>query len=341
MRHLAFSLWLTLVLGIFSSPVTAYAQGDHCASKSVSADSIRTREDVEAFVECAHDFVIANGTEAARRAFNEEGFWKSGPTYIFVDKFASNAMDATSYVYPPDPSQEGKPWTQLTDSYGTDYFPEATRILNLADPLQENEFAGAWTYYAWRNPANGKWESKASYLNEIMWDGNRAIMGAGIYEADLSSTCFPDEVSAMIVESTKDHDRLVEFVRCAGMTLETKGFFGVSELMKERWSDDSIYVFGVDAKSGMQLFTGNPAKVNGMQMMEGIDDMDPMGQFGGRDMVRQASDFDEMWLHYRTFNPAMGREQRKVAFVKKVMAQGVAVLVGAGYYLAEGMAVDQ
>ena len=58
-------------------------------------------------------------------------------------------------------------------------------------------------------------------------------------------------------------------------------------------------------------------------------------------MVRQASDFDEMWLHYRAFNPAMGREQRKVAFVKKVMAQGVAVLVGAGYYLDEGMADDQ
>lgn len=341
MKHIASTLWLALVLGVFSGPVAAFAPGEHCAEKYVSADSIRTREDVEAFVECAHDFVVANGTEVARQAFNEEGFWKSGPIYIFVDKFESNAMDAISYVYPPDPSQEGKPWTQLTDNYGTDYFPEATRILNLADPHHDHEFAGAWTYYSWANPATGKWESKASYLNEIMWDGNRAIMGAGIYEADLSSTCFPDEVSAMIVESTRNRDRLMEFVRCAGKIVENKGFFGVPELMKEPWRSESIYVFGVDAKSGMQLFTGNPAMVNGMQMMEGIDDMDPMGQFGGRDMVRQASDFDEMWLHYNAFNPAMGQNDRKVAFVKKVMAQGLPVLVGAGYYLPAGMADDQ
>ena len=341
MRHLASILWIALALGVFSGPVALFAQGEHCSEKSVSAESIRTREDVEAFVECAHDFIVANGTEAAREAFHEEGFWRSGSIYIFVDKFAADAMDTISYVYPPDPSQVGKPWTQLTDSYGTDYFPEAARILNLADPLHEDEFAGAWTYYAWANPATGKWESKASYLNEVMWDGNRAIMGAGIYEADLSSTCFPDEVSAMIVESTKNHDRLVEFVRCAGRVVENKGFFGVPELMKDPWSSGSVYVFGVDAKSGMQLFTGNPAMVNGMQMMEGIDDMDPMGQFGGRDMVRQASDFDEMWLHYNAFNPAMGQEERKVAFVKKVMAQGVPVLVGAGYYLSEGMSDEQ
>ena len=53
----------------------------------------------------------------------------------------------------------------------------------------------------------------------------------------------------MTVESMKNRHQLMEFVRCAAKVIESKGFFGVGELMGERWRSGSVYVFGVDAKS--------------------------------------------------------------------------------------------
>ena len=38
-----------------------------------------------------------------------------------------------------------------------------------------------WLYYAFLNPATGNDEPKASYVKRIDWDGNPAVIGAGIY----------------------------------------------------------------------------------------------------------------------------------------------------------------
>ena len=136
----------------------------------------------------------------------------------------------------------------------------------------------------------------------------------------------------MLLDSMPDDTTLVQFVRCAAMVIEGKGFFGVAELMTERWRSGSVYVFGVDAESGLQLFAGNPAMVNGMQTMEGLDDRDPSGRFPGRAAPAVGSSFGEAYLYYEAFNPATGAAARKVTVVERVMAQGTPVLVGAGYY---------
>ena len=57
-----------------------------CLDNSVVASAVRTPEDVQAFVQCAYEFVQEVGFEEARRAFNEDECWKSGPIYIFVDE---------------------------------------------------------------------------------------------------------------------------------------------------------------------------------------------------------------------------------------------------------------
>ena len=62
---------------------------------------------------------------------------------------------------------------------------------------------------------------------------------------------------------------------------------------------------------------------------------DPAGPFGGRDVVSVAKAFGETFLYYDAFNPASGRIQRKVAFVRRAMAQGKPVLIGSGYYLPD------
>ena len=295
---------------------------------------MRTREDVQAFVECAHDFVSEVGMEEARRAFQEDPRWKSGPYYVFVDKFAARGEDATSYVFPPDPTLEGMPWGPLLDEFGSDYFVEQERIFNILGTSTDPEFySAAWIYYSFENPATGMSEPKASYVALADWGGDVAIIGAGIYERDLPGTCNASEVSAMGVEMASTEDRLREFVRCAAMVIESKGYFGTAELRSDaRWRDGSVYLFGVD-EMGTQFFTGSPVRVNGIELMEWPNATSSMGLFAGRDMPMVGSTFGEAFLYYNAYNPVVGATQGKVAFVKRVMAQGVPVLIGSGYYL--------
>ena len=50
-----------------------------CADRSVTASAVHTPEDVKSFVQCAYKFVQEVGFEEARRSFNEDERWKSGP----------------------------------------------------------------------------------------------------------------------------------------------------------------------------------------------------------------------------------------------------------------------
>ena len=83
-----------------------------------------------------------------------------------------------------------------------------------------------------------------------------------------------------------------------------------------------------------QLFSGNTVRVNGNRMREWADRL-PDDQFGGRNIIPPAVSVGESFLYYNAYNPATGRVQRKVAFLKQVMAQGFPLLVGSGYYLED------
>ena len=50
-----------------------------CADKSIVAGAVRTQEDVQAFVQCAYEFVQEVSFAQARQAFNEDERWESGP----------------------------------------------------------------------------------------------------------------------------------------------------------------------------------------------------------------------------------------------------------------------
>ena len=52
-------------------------------------------------------------------------------------------------------------------------------------------------------------------------------------------------------------------------------------------------------------------------------------------MVSVGDAFGEPFLYYSTRTPASGMMQNKVTFVKRVVAYGLPILVGAGYYLDE------
>ena len=136
----------------------AIAQTRTCAEKSVAADAVRTLGDVQAFVQCAYEFVQEVGAEEARRAFNEEERWKSGPTYIFVDEVTPMTDMARAFVFPPDPSREGESWGLLIDAFGETFL-----------------------YYSNRNPAANQWQRKVTFVKRITSFGVPVLIGAGYY----------------------------------------------------------------------------------------------------------------------------------------------------------------
>ena len=284
-----------------------------CAQKSVVARAVRTQEDVQAFVQCAYEFVQEVGFEEARRAFNEDERWKSGLIYVFVTEVER------LIVFPPDPSREEAPLGPLVDAFGNDFFSEGQRIVN--------NFGEGWLYYSFTNPATGQDGPKASYIKSIDWEGNPAAIGAGIYRRDLPGTCQREEVNATQLDEHPSSQRLQEFVRCAAMELETAGYFGLVSLSTDpRWRSHSIYLFGVDMY-GNTLFTGNPYNW-GM----GISPSE-LTTIAVRDDVAVAEAFGETFLYYTSVNPSTGMPQRKASFVKRVVTFGVPILISAGYYL--------
>ena len=298
-----------------------------CADKSVAAGAIRTQEDIQSFVLCARDYASSNGAAEAARAFREDERWKSGPYYVYVNRVPTPG-ELTLTIVHPNRAREGRSWGPLIDVLGNDFFLEEGRLAR--------DFGGGWVYYSFLNPALGIPEYKASY-NVVIddWDGAPAVIGAGLYPHDLLGNCPPDQVSAATVAADGTPERLMEFVRCAAHQLEGNGYMATAELTSDpRWSSGSVYTFGMDL-SGIQLFSGNPVRVNGRELREWGDPMSPSGPLRGRNVIGPADAFGETFLYYKALNPATGRSERKVAFVKRVMAQGTPVLVGSGYYLPD------
>ena len=312
-----------------TSTVPASASGhSSCSDHRISAKAIATTGDIQSFVRCAAEYVAEHGTVEARRAFNEDELWHYGSVYLFVDGIAQSGEDSMTFVFPPDPSREGTPWGTSIDSFGTDYFFELHRILSVVE--------SGWIYYAFTNPTTGRDEPKSSYVMEIDWDGSRAAIGAGLYANDRPGTCNADEVNAARVSSEPGDRKLQELVRCAALMVESEGYFAKHQLeANPRWSDGSTYVFVMDMM-GNQVLTSSRVRVNGIALHEWGGGGNRPAAFGGRDVVSVGDSFGESYIYYRNFNPVTGERQPKVGMLKRVVAQGVPLLVGSGYYVSPG-----
>lgn len=312
---------------LVASAVPLTASGEvSCSDHNISAKAIVTTGDIQALVRCAAEYVLEHGTAEARRAFNEDERWHYGQTYLFVDGIAESGEDSTTFVFPPDPLREGQPWGASIDSFGTDYFFELHRILSVVD--------SGWIYYAFTNPATGRDEPKSSYVMEIDWDGSRAAIGAGLYANDQPGTCNADEVSAAGLSAEPTDRRLQELVRCAALMVESEGYFAKHQLDENpRWSDGSTYVFVMDMM-GNQVMSSNGLRVNGNALHEWGRSPNQPAVFSGRDVVSVGDSFGESFIYYRHFNPLTGQRQPKVGMLKRVVTQGLPLLVGSGYYVS-------
>lgn len=296
-----------------------------CSQQSVVASEVATRDDVKAFARCAHEFATEVGTAEAYRAFHEDARWRGGQVYVFVLEAIPSAAEATIIVNPPHKNREGGVWGELPDLFGDDIVREGTRI------IRSN--GSGWWYYAFPNPATGNIEPKASYIMAIDWNGMSAMIGAGIYERDRPGSCNGDDVNANMLAGDPSRLRLLEFVRCAALLVESEGYFAKAALEEDhRWSDGAIYAYVMDM-AGNQVLSGRRFRVNGVAAHEWGGRGAPDDQFGGRDMIGVGDTFGEAFIYYQSIHPVTGDRQRKVGAVKRVVAQGIPVLVGAGYYV--------
>lgn len=206
------------------------------------------------------------------------------------------------------------------DNFGTDYFYELHRVLR--------DVGEGWLHYAFTNFNAGRSEPKSSYVVEVDWSGQRAAVGAGIYLNDLPGTCpgAAGEVNAAALEADPSENRLRDFVRCAAFEVESRGYLAEAALVSDPcWKSDSIYVFAVDMH-GSTLFSGDRGDTrSGTRASE-------LGPAAGQDRVSVGNTFGEALLHYTARNPFTNLAGRKATFVKRVMAEGLPILVGAGYY---------
>ena len=132
--------------------------------------------------------------------------------------------------------------------------------------------------------------------------------------------------------TTPPTKRLQEFIRRAALELASKGYFATITLSVDpRWRSNSIYLFGLDT-SGSPLFSGDPY-TQWFSPRESELDANLNASLQSQDLITVADAFGESFLYYSTRNPATGLLQRKVTFIKRVVAYGLPLLVGAGYYL--------
>ena len=114
-------LLIPLISMCVVSPTFVTAEVVTCADHSIVASAVRTTGDVEAFVQCAYEYVQEEGFDEARRAFNEDERWISYPIYIFVTEVTAVNDQTRSFVFPPDLSREGQPLEPRVDVFGNDF----------------------------------------------------------------------------------------------------------------------------------------------------------------------------------------------------------------------------
>ena len=296
-----------------------------CAERSIAASAVKTEADIEAFVHCAHELIHEVGVDAAYELFHNDPRWKSGPTYIFGVELIPDGSKARSLLFPPIPAREE--WTSFdrTDSFGADRQAAAVRVIE--------EYGGGWYYYTFTNPATGAPAPKASYILPVDWNGTPAYIGSGVYRRDFPGACEREEVNAAGLSAEPSNAKLREFVRCAALQVEAKGYFATQMFLSdERWKSGSVYVFGVDL-AGNHVFTGRGLAVNRVSLAEWARGGLAGDPFVGRDVAAIGDAFGEIFLYYDTINPATGSMGRKVSIVQRVTAYGIPILVGAGYFV--------
>ncbi|OGI10897.1 MAG: hypothetical protein A2Y40_10310 [Candidatus Margulisbacteria bacterium GWF2_35_9] len=134
-----------------------------------STDLKEKRDQLKTFVNSAVDYYVANGEEAAMKAFNEkDGQFQKGDLYIFANTFEGVTL---AHI---NEKLIGKTVIKLKDAKQSYFIEEQIKICK--------EKGEGWNEYYWTHPVKKAVALKITYIKRI--PGKDIYVGAGLYKND-------------------------------------------------------------------------------------------------------------------------------------------------------------
>ena len=310
-RQALIILMPALLLTLLVAPVAAQTP---CDSHAGRLADLHGREQLKQYVQCAAAHVAAVGWEQATQDF-EGSDWMDGSIYLFAGKDNGDIFFVIGSGLPA-----GTNLWDLQDSDGVWSTRELLRVgLN---------FGEGYVYYRVENPVTGQEEPKVSYVLRLDRDGEPAGIGAGYFPQDTHGTCSPDAVRASLVYSDRDVER---FVACAAHHLQQNGLQALHDFGSDsRWISGPTYLFLGDLETLYQI--ANP----GQPHLVGTDGsllVDADGVRIGLEIQRVLNTHDDGFVYYSFPNPVSGEIGYKGSYVRRVLLDGRAYVLGAGLYI--------
>ncbi len=257
-------------------------------------------------VERAAALVKSQGQEACAEFKKENGPWRKGDAYIFVDDMTGRFLCS-----PPSPELEGTEGINFQDVDGKR--PIATMVERVS-----KEPGAAWVHYKWHRPGDPNktpvW--KSSYIVRVQdQSGENVMVGSGLYEMKTDKL--------FIVETVDAAADLVERGKDAFATLRD---------MASPFRYQDVYVF-VHDQNGVQLVNPIFPELEGTSL---LDFQDVNGKFVLRDTIAMLRDQDAGWIDYMWPRPGETAPSNKSSYVRKIKVGDDVLYVGAGVYEQSG-----
>ena len=300
-----------LLLTLLVAPVAAQTPCDGHAGRLAD---LHTREQLKQFVQCAAEHVEAVGWEQAEADFAGSG-WRDDPVFLFA-----GGDDQLLYFSIGSDLPAGTDMSSLQDSDGVQITAEMARIAL--------DFGEGYVYYRFLNRLTGQEEPKVSFIKVMERDGAPAVIGAGYHPTDTHGTCAPEVVRASLVYSERDVER---FVACAAHYLQQNGLPALHDFNTDpRWISGPTYLFLGDLQTLYQVANAGQPHLVGT---DGSLLVDPDGVNIGLEIQRILSSHDDGFVYYSFPNPATGEPGYKGSYVRRVLLDGRAYVLGAGLYI--------
>jgi len=268
-------------------------------------------KDLVSFVHEAAELFSEKGGEAFRAFREKGGKWFNEKRYLFIYD-----VKGVSVFHPVDPELEGKDLINLRDLDGKPV------IRYLIETVSGEDRPYGWIHYLWCEPGEIFPRWKSSYILKVAGpSGKEYIIGSGIYDM------------------RPERQFVVEAVDSAAELIKEQGKRAFSRIGKKssRFVFKNTYIFVLSMDGRAVVDPAFPSREDAEDMKAGrelVDFRDAVGKYVVREMIEKLKDADSAWVLYMW--PKIGERtpSKKVAYVRKVKADGEEYIVGSDIFLA-------
>lgn len=262
----------------------------------------KATKEIVKLVTDAVNLIDKEGKEAFPNFYKKGSKWFHNDAYIFVW-----GLDGVRYVYPRDPSGEGKNMLNLKDINGKPIgkmFVEAAKSSSGQD----------WVFYEWTIPGEDEPTWKSTFIKKaVSPNGTNYLVGYGKYNMPMEKVFVKQTVdkAAKLLEEKGKKVAFAAFNNKAGQFI---------------FLDTYVYVKNMQ---GIELVNPYFPELVGENIM---DLQDAEGNFFVKNELKILQNQNSCWYTYTWPKPGTEVPFPKTVYVKKVKLTSETVVVGAGYY---------